>query len=102
MKKIITSALFLSVSAFLIGLATVDGNITGKVTPAANAESVWAIDGKDTVKSAVMDGHFTLAVKPAIYKVIVNAKEPYKAVVLQNVEVRFDETVNLGDIELKQ
>ena len=102
MKKIITSALFLSVSAFVIGLVSVDGNITGKVTPAANAESVWAIDGKDTVKSAVLDGNFTLAVRPAIYKVIVNAKEPYKAVVFQTVEVRFDETVNLGEIQLKQ
>ncbi|MCM5528363.1 carboxypeptidase regulatory-like domain-containing protein [Parasegetibacter sp. NRK P23] len=78
------------------------GSITGKVAPADQATEVWAIQGTDTVKAAIAEGAFTLAVKPGEHTVIVDAKDPYKDVVKEGVSVTDGQATDLGEITLEQ
>ena len=77
------------------------GSITGKITPADGAEAIWAISGSDSAKGTVTSGTFSLAVKGGTYKVIIDAKDPYKDVTMDNIEVK-DQPVDLGEIVLQQ
>lgn len=76
--------------------------IVGRVSPADGANSVWAISGTDSVRGAIAAGSFSLPVKNGVYKVIVDAKEPYKDVLLDNIEVKQDQPVDVGEIVLQQ
>lgn len=95
------------VAASLAGLfafrtITVQTAITGKVTPADGALSVWAISGKDTTKGNIVSGAFTIEVKAGTYKLIVDAKEPYKDAQLENLVVKQEQTLDAGEITLQQ
>ncbi len=94
------------VAAFFAGLVsfttTTQTSITGKVAPAEGAETVWAISGPDSTKGMISSGAFALAVKPGVYKVIVDAKDPYKDVILENLEVKQDQPLDLGEIVLQK
>ena len=103
MKRKFLSIGFLS--AFALGLFAFTGlqsGIVGKVTPADGAEAVWAISGTDSVKTGVTEGTFSLGVKAGTYTVVVDAKDPYKDVTLENVEVKDGEPTDLGEISLGQ
>ena len=104
MKRTI-GTLFVSAVAFagLISFRAVqDSAITGKVTPPDGVEYVWAISGTDSLKATATDGSFSLTVKPGTYKVVVDAKDPYKDAVLENVEVKDGQNSDLGEIRLQQ
>ncbi len=104
MKKGILSSAILTVS--LAGIfafsQTKSAAIVGKISPADGAESVWAISATDSVRAALAAGSFSLPVKNGIYKVIVDAKEPYKDVLLDNIEVKQDQPVDVGEIVLQK
>ena len=76
--------------------------IVGKISPADGALSVWAISGTDSIRGAIAAGSFSLPVKNGIYKVIVDARDPYKDVLLDNVEVKLDKPVDVGEIVLQK
>ena len=76
--------------------------ITGKITPIDGANMVWAISGRDSATSNIVNGIFSLAVKPGLYKVTVDALEPYKDAVLENISIKADETVDVGEIVLQK
>ncbi|MET0637252.1 MAG: carboxypeptidase regulatory-like domain-containing protein [Chitinophagaceae bacterium] len=90
----------------LVGLCTayafrpMQPGITGKVSPADAAEMVWAISSTDSAKAGVSGGSFSLSVKPGTYRVVVDAKEPRKDVVLDNIEVK-DQPVDVGEIVIQ-
>lgn len=77
-------------------------SIKGMVQPADGASFVVAASDKDSARSAVNDGMFTINIKPGSYKVTVVAKAPYKDVVKDNVEVSEGNTTDLGTISLQQ
>ena len=58
--------------------------IKGSITPTDGATMVWGINGADTVKAAPMNGYFVLAAKEGTWKVIVDAKDPYKNATLES------------------
>lgn len=92
-------------AAFALGLVAFSGRetgIVGKVTPGDSVELVWAINGTDSLKTNVTSGAFSLPAAPGTYKVIIDAKEPYKDVTFDNVEVRDGEPTDLGEIALQQ
>ncbi len=91
----------LTAAAGLFAFTNLQSGITGKITPAEGAESVWAISGTDTVKGTLTADAFSIAVKPGTYKVVVDAKEPYKDAVVENLEVK-DQTLDIGEIQLQQ
>jgi hypothetical protein len=77
-------------------------SITGRISPEAAAELVWAVNGKDTTKTMIVGGSFSLAVKPGTFTLFVNAKSPYKNVSLGNLEVKQNQVLNVGEIILEK
>ena len=84
----------------LFAFTTPQTGITGKVTPADGVNLVWAINGTDSVKTELAAGSFTLPVKPGTYKVIIDAKDPYKDVTMEAVQVKDGQATDLGEIAL--
>jgi len=91
-----------SVAGLFAFTTTNQSSITGRVAPADGAETVWAISGADSTKGAISAGAFALGVKPGIYKVLVDAKDPYKDVILENLEVKQDQPLDVGEIVLQK
>ena len=76
--------------------------ITGRVSPADGVDMVWVISGKDTTKTAYSSGSFSVEVKPGMHTLVVDAKNPYKDVILDNLQVTENQVLELGEIILKQ
>jgi hypothetical protein len=91
--------LLLAISQSFSGSKTA---ITGRVNPTDGAELVWLMGEKDSLKTGVSDGQFYFDVKPGAYKLMVQSRPPYKDVVLDNLVVRQEETLDVGEIILKQ
>jgi hypothetical protein len=68
--------------------------ITGKISPAEAAEVVWIVRAKDTLKTPIKWGSFSQQVKRGKYKLIINAKAPYKNASLGNLEVKENHVLN--------
>ena len=77
-------------------------SIVGRISPIDGANSVWAINGRDTLTSVVANGNFSLGVKAGTYKVWIDSKEPFKDVSLENIEVKEGQTVDVGEIVLQK
>jgi hypothetical protein len=77
-------------------------SITGKISPADGAEVVWVIGTIDSVKAPVALGSFSAQVKPGLYKLIVDAKEPLKDAVLDNLDVKENQVLDVGEIILEK
>ena len=75
-------------------------SIVGRVNPLDGATSALAISGKDSATSNIVNGSFSFAVKPGIYKVMIDAVEPYKDVTLENIGVKEGQAVDVGEIVL--
>jgi len=104
MKNKTMGLLAMILAVVLFAFTTFDGGvIKGKITPADGAKQVWAISATDTLKSAVTDGSFEISnAKAGTYKVFIDATEPYKDVVKDNVQVSDGSTADLGSITLEK
>lgn len=91
-----------SVAGLFAFTPVTQSSITGKVTPADGADAVWAISASDSTKGVISSGAFTIEVKPGTYKVMVDAKDPYKDVTLENLEVKQDQPLDVGEIVLQK
>lgn len=76
--------------------------ITGRISPANGADVIWVIGEKDSVRAVVSSGNFSVMVKPGTYKIIVDAKDPFKDVLLDNLDVKANEPLDVGEIILQQ
>ena len=76
--------------------------IVGRVSPADGVDLVWLMGEKDSLKTSVSEGQFFFEVKPGAYKLLVAAKAPYKDVTMDNLVVKSEETLDVGEIILKQ
>ena len=76
--------------------------ITGRVNPPGEVESIWGFSNADTIKGTLSEGGFALSAKPGMWKVVVDAKPPYRDAILENVEVKANQTTDLGEIRLQQ
>jgi len=78
-------------------------SITGKVTPAGSVNKIQAYMGTDSTASMPStSGDFVLQVKAGTWKVVVDAKDPYKDAVKDNVTVEDGKSVNIGEIKLEK
>ena len=77
--------------------------ISGSIYPKEAVKQVVAFNGKDSVIS-IPDkaGLFAVNVTPGVWKLIVEAKEPYKTVVMESVKAREGEGTNIAVITLHQ
>lgn len=102
----------IKVSLVAVGIATVGlfafkgiqtGSIKGTVAPADAAVRVWALSGTDTLKAPVDKGAFELSgAKAGTYRVIVEAKPPYKNAAKDGVTVTDGQPTDIGEIKLEQ
>ena len=81
---------------------TNSGSIGGIIVPNDGAIYVWAFQNKDTLKAVPVNGQFTIAAGSGVWKVIVDAKDPYKDVMIENVQVNDGKETNLGEIRLQR
>lgn len=100
-RRMLSLGIVLAFAAGLFAFSNFQSGITGKVAPADGAEAVWAISGSDTIKGTISDGAFNVSVKPGTYKLVVDAKDPYKDAVLENLQVT-DQVLDVGEIQLQQ
>jgi hypothetical protein len=102
MKNIISYILIIAAITFFLAFITfANGSIKGKIIPADGASQVWAISSLDTLKAAISQGSFQVSnVKQGIYKIYIDAIDPYKDVVKEGVHVSENGTVDLGEIQL--
>ena len=77
--------------------------LKGIVTPAFYAMNAWAISEHDTLYTSVEDGSFSFAIPdPGTYKIIVEARSPYRHMQKNGIVVRDGEQINLGELSLQK
>lgn len=78
------------------------GTITGSIVPADGVFVVWAIQNTDTLKSIPANGMFSLTARSGTWKVIIDSKDPYQDVMMENVLVSDGKETSLGEIKLQR
>ena len=104
MKRFILACLvlFLGLGAIYAFQDKNQTSIIGRITPLGGANVAWAVSGRDSVTSNIVNGAFSFAAKQGIYKVFIDAVEPYKDAVLENISVKEGQTVDVGEIVLQR
>lgn len=93
----------LTTGIFAFSVTEEGGSISGKVVPEGSATEAWAINGSDTVKTAIVEGTFSIQpVKAGTYTVIINVKTPYKNTTLEDVTVKDGKVTDFGEIKLEE
>ena len=91
-------------AAALFAFSKIDaGTIKGTVSPADAATNAWALSGTDTLKAVINKGSFEITdAKPGTYRIIIEAKPPYKNAAKDGVTVTDGQATDVGEIKLEQ
>jgi hypothetical protein len=103
----ITSFRIAIVSAAAAGLFAFtslrEGSIRGTVTPPEGGVRAWAESYTDTVRAPIVNGVYEIAgLKPGTYKVIIEAKPPYRNAAKDGVMVIDGQSSDAGEIRLEK
>jgi hypothetical protein len=80
-----------------------DGSIRGTVSPADGGVRAWAESYTDTLKAPIINGSYEIAgLKPGTYKVIIEAKPPYRNAAKDGVMVSDGQSSDAGEIRLEK
>lgn len=103
MKKTFATlvAIILTVAGLHAFRAMQQSTISGKIVPLNAADVVMIVNGNDSIKAKPANGNFTFTVKPGNWKVLIDAKQPFRNTVLRT-EVQEGQSTDLGDIQLLQ
>ena len=95
----------------LIGISSVHAvkllqtsSLHTRVSPAAAADKVWAIHGKDSLRMIGNDDgqYYLLTIHPGAWELKVDAKKPYKDISVKAIDVEPGKEKDLGSITLEQ
>lgn len=79
------------------------GSISGSIIPPDGALMIWAIQNTDTIKAGVpANGMFSLSARSGVWRVIIDAKDPYRDVMLDNIQVNDGKETSLGEVKLQR
>jgi hypothetical protein len=79
------------------------GSIKGKVTPPDGATRAWALSSTDTLQTEIKDGNYEIKdAKAGTYRIIIEAKPPYKNAAKDNITVTDGQPADAGEIKLEQ
>lgn len=79
------------------------GSIKGTVSPADGATRAWALSSTDTLRALIVNGAYEITdAKPGTYKVIIEAKPPYKNAAKDGITVNDGQPTDAGDIKLEK
>lgn len=77
------------------------GSIRGTVTPAEGGVRAWAESATDTLRAPIVNGSYEIAdVKPGAYKIVIEAKPPYRNIAKDGIMVSDGQTADVGEIKL--
>src|SRR3977135_2423544 len=105
MKKVkLTLAAFAIAASGLFAFSGIrDGVIRGTITPVDAATRAWALSATDTLRATIDKGAYEIpGAKPGTYRVIIEAKAPYKNAAKDGVTVSDGQTTDVGEIRLQQ
>ena len=105
MKTLKTGIVALSIAtAGLFAFKSIDtGSIKGTITPADGATKAWALSSSDTLKADIQGGSFEIVnAKAGTYRLIIEAKPPYRNTAKDNITVTDGQPTNVGEIKLNQ
>lgn len=79
------------------------GSIKGTIMPADAASRAWALSPTDTLRASIINGAYEIKdAKPGSYRVIIEAKPPFKNAAKDSVVVIDGQTAEVGEIKLEQ
>jgi hypothetical protein len=79
------------------------GSIKGTVVPADAATRAWALSPTDTLRGSITNGAYEIKdVKPGSYRVIIEAKPPFKNAAKDSVVVMDGQASEVGEIKLER
>ena len=79
------------------------GSIKGTVSPAEGGIRAWAESSTDTLKAPIISGAYEIAdAKPGTYKIVIEAKPPYKNAAKDGVAVTDGQAADAGEITLEK
>ncbi|HVS96442.1 MAG TPA: hypothetical protein VHE54_08140 [Puia sp.] len=79
------------------------GSIRGTVSPAEAGVRAWAESTTDTLKAAIMNGSYEITdAKPGAYKIIIEAKPPYRNAAKDGIMVSDGQSTDAGEIKLEK
>lgn len=77
------------------------GSIRGTVTPAEGGVRAWAESVTDTLRAPIVNGSYEIPdVKPGAYKIIIEAKPPYRNIAKDGIMVNDGQAADVGEIKL--
>jgi hypothetical protein len=79
------------------------GSIRGTITPIDAGVRAWAESATDTLKAPIVNGAFEITdAKPGAYKVVIEAKPPYRNVAKDGLMVTDGQATDAGEITLEK
>jgi hypothetical protein len=91
----ITAALLLTFAQHKLG------SIKGTVTPIDAGVRAWAESATDTLRAPILNGSYEITdAKPGAYKIIIEAKPPYRNIARDGMMVTDGQETDAGEIKL--
>jgi hypothetical protein len=101
--KIIFLGLIISAIGLFAFTDLQKGSIKGIVSPSEGAVRAWAETNADTLKADVVNGSFEITnVQPGTYRLIIEARPPYRNAAKENVTVEDGKATDAGEIKLEK
>jgi hypothetical protein len=72
------------------------GVLKGKIEPSSKVKTLWALDEDHKTQVSVHEGAFELELRPGNYKLYIDAAEPLKDGMYRQIQVREEDTTDLG------
>jgi hypothetical protein len=80
-----------------------EGSIHGTVSPAEGGVRAWAESYTDTLRAPIVNGSYEIAgLKPGTYKIVIEAKPPYRNAAKDGVMVSDGQSSDAGEIRLEK
>jgi hypothetical protein len=77
------------------------GSIKGTVTPLDAGVRAWAESATDTLRAPILNGSYEINdAKPGAYKIIIEAKPPYRNIARDGLIVTDGQQTDAGEIKL--
>jgi hypothetical protein len=102
MKKILILAIIAFILNGFIPRDKYRSGIFGSIEPADGAKKVWALNGNDSFSAVPVMGKFSIETKPGTWRISVEAVEPGKNVIIDNILVQENQFTDAGVIKLPQ
>jgi hypothetical protein len=79
------------------------GSIKGTISPTDAGVRAWAESATDTLRAPIINGSYEITdAKPGAYKVIIEAKPPYRNIAKDGIMVNDGQPTDVGEIRLEK